>query len=109
VADETTSPDLRWLVERNHAETTSAIADLRAQVAAIPAAMDRYVLAQVYEADEKRRGAEREADRLRFERLETNDNTQAAGGRAWVLGIGLAAVGAVFGWIAQVMTARGGH
>lgn len=111
MADEST-PDLHWLVERidrNHAETSADIAKLEAQVTAIPAAMDRYVLAQVYEADEKRRTAEREADRAQIKALQANDTSQAASGKAWVLGIGLAFVGAAFGFVAQLLNARGGH
>lgn len=96
---------MRWLVERidrNHAETTADIAELKTVVAGIPAAMDRYVLVKVYEADERAR-------EIRFARLEDHDKTQTAGGKAWLLGIGLAVLGAVLGWLAQIMQARGGH
>lgn len=106
------SPDLRLLserMERNHAETSANIARIETQVAGIPASMERYVLQRVYDADERRRAAERDDDRGRIKRLEDNDTSQAAGGRAWILGLGLAAAGAVFGFIAQVMNARGGH
>jgi hypothetical protein len=109
VADET-NPDLRWLIERidrNHAETTADIAKLDAQVAGIPASMERYVLQRVYDADERRRAAERDDDRGRIKRLEDNDTSKAAGGKAWVIGIGLAVVGAALGYISQVMQARG--
>lgn len=109
MADETPA-ELRWLTERidrNHAETSADIARLETQVAGIPASMERYVLQRVYDADEKRRTAEREADRGRIAQLEANDTTQAAGGRAWVIGVGLAVVGALLGYISQVMQARG--
>lgn len=103
-------PDLRWLVERidrNHAETTADIARLEAQVTGIPASLERYVLQRVYDADEKRRVAERDADRARISQLENHDTTQAAGGRAWMIGLSLMVGGAVLGYISQVMQARG--
>lgn len=102
--------ELRWLaerVDRNHAETTGAIAELKAQVAGIPAAMDRYVPQRVYDADERRRAAERDADDRRFKRLEDTDTTQAAGRHSWVIGIGLALIGTACGVLSQLMTARG--
>lgn len=103
VADE--SSDLRWLTERidrHYAETAADIAELKTAVASIPVAMDRYVLQRVYEADEKAR-------EVRFKHLEDNASSTRASGRAWVLGIGLTAVGVVFGWLAQILQARGGH
>lgn len=108
MADE--SPDLRWLTERidrNHAETTADIARLEKQVATIPASMEHYVLQRVYDADEKRRTAEREADRARITALEAHDTSQAASGRTWIIGVGLAVVGAVLGYIGQIMQAKG--
>ncbi|WP_285636792.1 hypothetical protein [Actinoallomurus iriomotensis] len=107
---EPTPPDIRWLVERidrNHAETAGDIAELKVQVAAIPAAMDRYVLAEVYRADERRRDAERDADRAQIKALQATDSSQAASGKAWVLGIALMVGGAVLGYIGQIMQAKG--
>ncbi|MGI5232852.1 hypothetical protein [Actinoallomurus sp. CA-142502] len=98
---------LRERIDRNHAETSADIARVEAQVAAIPASMDRYVLAQVYDADEKRRAAERDADRARIKALETTDTTQAANGKAWLIGISLMIGGAALGYISQLMQARG--
>lgn len=97
------TPDLRWLaerVDRNHAETTADIADLKAAIAAIPAAMDRYVLQRVYDADQRTSDA-------RFKRLEDAEAGSRAQGRSWVLGIAMAIIGAAAGICAQLLTARG--
>jgi hypothetical protein len=111
VSDET-SPDLRWLIERidrNHAETTADIAKLDVQVAAIPVAMDRYVLAQVYDAREKTREAERDADRARIKRLEDDDTSKATGNRTWLLGLAQMVLSIALSSIATVLLMRGGH
>jgi hypothetical protein len=87
-------PDLRWLVERidrNHHETTADIARLEAQLAVDSAALDRYVLARVYEADEKAREARESARDARIKRIEEDSTAKVRGIRtAW-----LAAAGAV--------------
>lgn len=79
-------------IDRHEAELRELRAALRSE----------YVLREVYRA-------ERDDDRRRIQRLEDHDTSQVAGGRAWVLGIGLALVGALCGILAQLITARGGH
>ncbi len=88
--------------ERTLAEAWRAIDDLRA-------AQRDLLRRDVYEADKRTLAAERDDARRRFTQLENNDTTQTASGRAWVLGIGLAVIGAALGWLAQIMQARGGH
>jgi hypothetical protein len=87
-------PDMRWLVERidrNHQETTADIARLEAQFVTTSAILDRYVLAQVYDARETARDAREEARDARIKRIEGDVTAKARGVRAaW-----LAAVGAV--------------
>jgi hypothetical protein len=110
VADESNA-DLRWLTERidrNHAETTADIARLEAQVTGIPASLERYVLQRVYDADERRRAAERDDDRGRIKRLEDNDTSKASGNRTWLLGLVQTVVGVALGVVAAYLTARGG-
>lgn len=104
--------DSRWVVERidrYYAEHGADIAELKAAVAGLPAAMDRYVLQREYDADERRREIERAADDRRLNALEEHRSARAANSKAWILGIGLAALGALFGWLAQILQARGGH
>ena len=84
-------PDLRWVLERNHAETSADIARLEAQIAGIPVQMERYVLAQVYEARERARDAREDARDARIKRIEDDDSAKVRGVRtAW-----LAAAGAI--------------
>ena len=87
-------PEMRWLVERidrNHHETTADIARLEAQFMSASAALDRYVLARVYEADEKAREARENARDARIKRIEEDDTAKVRGVRtAW-----LAAAGAI--------------
>lgn len=95
--------DLRLLAERidrNHAEDRADIAELKQAVAAIPAAMDKYVLTRVYEADQRAADA-------RFKRLEDTETSDRANARSWVLGVAMAVIGAASGVVAQLMTARG--
>jgi hypothetical protein len=109
LSDETT-PDLRWLVERidrNHAERTADIARLEAQVAGIPASMERYVLQRVYDADERRREAERDDDRGRIKRLEENDQSKASGNRSWLLGLAQTAFGALLALVGAYLMSKG--
>lgn len=95
MSDASTPPDLRWLIERNHAEVSADIAKLDAQVAAIPAVMDRYVMARVYEADEKAREARESARDERIKRLEDDDTSKTRGVRATWMGAAGAIVSAV--------------
>lgn len=110
MSDEKSLPDLRWIIERidrNHAEATADMARLEKQVAAIPASMDRYVLAQVYDAREKAREAERDADRARIKRIEDDDTSKASGNRTWLLGLAQAAFGAALGLLGAYLLAKG--
>lgn len=72
--DEPSTGELERLIERNHRETSADILDLKSQltgnVSTLLAQFDRYVLAAVYEADEHRRKAERDADRERVTKLD---------------------------------------
>ena len=65
---------LERLIERNHAETGQDIARLEAQHAtnhaALVAQLDRYLLTQVYDADERARRARDDARDERIKRLE---------------------------------------
>lgn len=111
MADET-SPDLRWLVERidrNHAETTADMARLEKQVAAIPASMDRYVLAQVYEAHEQAREVRDKAQDDRIKRLEDSDTSKTSGNRAWLLGLAQMVLSVALSAAATILITRGGH
>lgn len=101
------SPDLRWLTERidrNHAETAADIAELKTAVSGIPAAMERYVLQRVYDADEKRRDAEREADRAQLAELKNVADTKTREVRTAVLA-GISAVAAAI--VVAVLTKSG--
>lgn len=93
MADESPA-DLRWLVERidrNHKETTADIARLEAQFVSASASLDRYVLAQVYDAREKARDAREEGRDARIKRIEEDGTAKTRGVRtAW-----LAAAGAI--------------
>jgi hypothetical protein len=86
VADERTLAEVGRLADRNEEDIKAIRGD--------------YLLRAVYDADERGREA-------RFRRLEDTDNSQAAGRHSWVIGIGLAAVGAVLGFVSQILTARG--
>jgi hypothetical protein len=103
---------LRWLVERidrNHAETTADIAKLDAQVAAIPAVMDRYVLSRVYEADEKAREAREGARDARIKRIEDDGSNKTRGVRsAWLAGISATASAVLIESVNALMRS-GGH
>jgi N-methylhydantoinase B/oxoprolinase/acetone carboxylase alpha subunit len=59
VADEPSASELERLIERNHRETSADILDLKSQLTAnvstIITQFDRYVLAAVYEANERAR------------------------------------------------------
>jgi hypothetical protein len=112
VSDESSPPELRWIIERidrNHAETTADIAKLEMQVAAIPVAMDRYVLARVYEADEKARDVRRDAQDARLKRLEDEDSSKSTGNRAWLLGLAQMVLSIALSSIATVLLMKGGH
>jgi hypothetical protein len=112
VADDPSPPDLRWLIERidrNHAETSADIAKLDAQVAGIPAAMDRYVLAQVYDAREEAREAREQARDARIKRLEDEDTSKATGNRAWLLSLAQMVLSIALSSIATILLVRGGH
>jgi hypothetical protein len=104
VTDESSPPDLRWLIERidrNHRETTTSIAKLEAQLATFAATFDRYVLMRVYEA-------ERDADRARIKRLEDDDTSKSTGNRNWLLSLSQTVVGVVLGLAAGILT-KGSH
>lgn len=110
MSDESSPPELRWIIERidrNHAETTADIAKLDAQVAIIPMAMDRYVLARVYEADEKAREAREGALAARITRIEQDDTSKATGNRNWLLGLAQVIVAVALGVVAGLLTAKG--
>lgn len=68
------STGLERLIERNHAETGQDIARLEAQQAtnhsAVIAQLDRYLLTQVYEANERARLARDDSRDERIKRLE---------------------------------------
>jgi hypothetical protein len=85
---------MRWLVERidrNHRELSTSVAKLEAQLVTAAAALDRYVLAQVYDARETARDAREEARDARIKRIEEDDTAKVRGVRAaW-----LAAAGAI--------------
>lgn len=107
MSDET---DLRWLVERldrTHAETSANIARLETQVAGIPASMDRYVRADVYEARERARDAREESRDGRIKRLEDTDTTKTTGNRVWLLGLVQTAFGVVLGLLGAYLVSKG--
>jgi hypothetical protein len=60
----------------------------------------RFVRLDVYRA-------ERDADRARIKRIEDEDTSKTSGTRTWLYGVATAAVGALFGGIAQVLMAKG--
>lgn len=110
MSDESNPPDLRWLIERidrNHAETCADMAKLEMQVAAIPAAMDRYVLARVYEAKEETRDAREKAQDERIKQLQDNDTSKATGARNWLYGLAQTAFGVALGLVGAYLTAKG--
>jgi hypothetical protein len=80
--------------ERSTSELGRNVDDLRREV------REDYVRKDVYlEA--------RDADRARIKRLEDGDTSDRAHGKSWVIGIGLAVVGAGLGVLAQLLNARG--
>jgi hypothetical protein len=111
VSDESSPPDLRWLVERidlNHRETTSSMAKLEVQLAASVAQLDRYVLWRVYEADQKARDIRDVAQDERTKRLEDADTSKTEGNRNWLRGLGQTLVGAALAVLAAWLT-KGTH
>jgi hypothetical protein len=62
--------ELARIVARNHAETGTALADLKSQLTTL---FDRHVLTKVYEANERARDAREEAQTERIKRLEDNE------------------------------------
>lgn len=110
--NESAPQDLRWIIERidrNHAETIADMARLEQQVAAIPASMDRYVLAQVYEAREEARNAREQARDARIKRIEDDDTSKSTGNRAWLLGLAQMVLSIALSSAATVLLMRGGH
>lgn len=65
MADEPTASELERIIERNHRETSADILDLKSQLTAnvstLISQFDRYVLAAVYEANERAREAREKA------------------------------------------------
>ena len=108
MSDEPTTSELERLIARNHRETTHDIAKLELAIAAQRADFDRYVLAQVYEAD-KRATADRERTRDdRIKKLEEEATVRARGNRAAFWAAGSAVAAAIVGAVMAYLLAKGG-
>ena len=53
--------------------------------------------------------AERDSDRARLGRLESEDTNKTAGNRNWLLGLTQTAFGAILAFVAAYMMTKGGH
>lgn len=80
MADEPSTSELERLIERNHRETSADILDLKTQQTAnlstIVAQLDRYLLAAVYEADQKARAARDESRDKSIKDLEDDSKAE---------------------------------
>ncbi|MGH3375972.1 MAG: hypothetical protein ACRDP6_14635 [Actinoallomurus sp.] len=80
MSDEPTTSELERLIERNHRETSADILDLKTQQTAnlstIVAQLDRYLLAAVYDADQKARAARDESRDDRLKLLEEDSKAE---------------------------------
>lgn len=80
MADEPSTSELERLIERNHRETSADILDLKTQQTAnlstIVAQLDRYLLAAVYDADQKARAARDESRDKSIKDLEDDSKAE---------------------------------
>lgn len=110
MADEPSPRELERLISRNHAETSADILDLKSQLTAnvttLIGQFDKYVLAKVYEADERARTAVNDALSERLKKVEDEQTTNRRGKNTALVMAGVAVLGAAAG--AVFSTLKGG-
>lgn len=108
MAEEPTTSELERMIARNHRETSADIARLEQAISAQRTDFDRYVLARVYDADQR-------ANADRVKRLEDawadmlrENAARARGNRAAYWAAVGAILAAIVGAILAYMLAKGG-
>lgn len=112
MADEPSTGELERLIERNHRETSADILDLKSQltsnVTTLLNQFDKYVLAAVYEANERTRNATEQSLKQQVGELRDEVTTARRGNRT-------AAVAAIFSFLGALALVafqaliKGGH
>lgn len=108
MTNEPTTSELERLIARNHRETSTDIARLEQAIASQRADFDRYVLAQVYVADQ--RGLSDRMARLesQYAAMVQENAGRARGNRAAFWAAAGAVLAAVVGAVMAYLLARGG-